>query len=43
MERNELIKKLAAMRNAIEDYLDNLSLDEAEREEKPAKEKKGDK
>lgn len=41
MDIKELRGKLVKMRNAIEDFLDNMDLSEAE--EKPAKDKKENK
>ena len=42
MDNKELRAKLVAMRNAIEDYLDNIDMDSAEEEpkKKPTKKEK---
>lgn len=41
MDNKELRAKLVAMRNAIEDYLDNIDMDSAEEtKKKPAKKEK---
>lgn len=41
MDNKELKKKLVSMRNSIQDYLDNLDMDEVD--EKPEKAKKPEK
>lgn len=44
MDNKELKKKLVAMRNSIQDYLDNLDMDEVDKpEDKSKKPEKDDK
>lgn len=42
MDNKELKAKLIELRNSIQDYLDNIAMDEADEAKKPAKGKEKD-